>query len=42
MFLGKDTCKHSSITLAVAACRDRNEAKFSGSFSLVTPVETIP
>lgn len=41
MFLGPDTCKHSSITLATAACQDRNEAKFSGSFSPVTPVETI-
>lgn len=26
----------------MAACQDKNEAKFSGSFSLVTPVETIP
>lgn len=41
MFLGPDTCKHSSITLATAACQDRNEAKFSGSFSPVTPVETV-
>lgn len=36
MFLGSDMCKHSSITLAMAACQDRIEARFSGSFSPVT------
>lgn len=42
MFLGSDMCKHSSITLAMAACQDRIEARFSGSFSPVTLMETIP